>query len=56
MEPILQNDDNSLGRMRRGENMTRSASNYKVARRHRKRKVKSSIAGMQQRRNKHWAW
>jgi hypothetical protein len=47
--------DASFERTRRRDNIYR-ANNYKTERRFRKRKSPTPIAGMQNRRNKHWMW
>jgi hypothetical protein len=55
MESQQEHSESSFDRMRRRDSVYR-AGGYKTARRFRKRKSPTPVAGMQNRRNKHWAW
>lgn len=55
MDSQQEHSDSNSERTRRRENIYR-ASDYKAERRYRKRKLPTPIAGMQNRRNKHWMW
>ena len=55
MESQQQHSDTSFDRTRRRDSVYR-AGGYKTARRYRKRKSPTPVAGMQNRRNKHWMW